>query len=90
MANSPQARKRARQSDVHRRRNMGHRAKFRTFMKRVETQVASGNYDAATAAFKDAVPIIDSMVHRKLIHRNKAARHKSRLNHKIKLLAPES
>ena len=69
---------------------MGHRAKFRTFVKGVEAKVASGDYDAATAAFKDAEPIIDSMVNRKLIHKNKAARHKSRLNHKIKLLAPES
>lgn len=69
---------------------MGHRAKFRTFVKRVEAQVASGNYDAATAAFKEAEPIIDSMVNKKLIPKNKAARHKSRLNHKIKLLAPQS
>lgn len=90
LANSPQARKRARQADVHRSRNMSHRARFRTFVKRVEAQVESGDYEAATAAFKDAVPVIDSMVSRKLVHKNKAARHKSRLNHKIKLLAPQS
>lgn len=69
---------------------MSQRAKFRTFVKRVEAQVASGDYEAASAAFKDAEPIIDSMVNRNLIHKNKAARHKSRLNHKIRLLAPQS
>ncbi|MXW53665.1 MAG: 30S ribosomal protein S20 [Gammaproteobacteria bacterium] len=90
MANSAQARKRARQASVHRSRNMSQRAKFRTFVKRVEAQVASGDYEAASAAFKDAEPIIDSMVNRNLIHKNKAARHKSRLNQKIRLLAPQS
>lgn len=90
LANNPQARKRARQANVHRSRNMSHRAKFRTFVKRVEAQVASGDYEAASAAFKAAEPIIDSMVNRNLIHKNKAARHKSRLNRKIKLLAPQS
>ena len=69
---------------------MSHRAKFRTFVKRVEAQIASGDYDGATAALKDAEPVIDSMVNRNLIHKNKAARHKSRLNHRIKLLAPQS
>lgn len=69
---------------------MGHRARFRTSVKRVEAQVSSGDYDAASAAFKDAEPIIDSMVSRKLIHKNKAARHKSRLNQKIKHLAPQN
>ncbi len=69
---------------------MSQRAKFRTFVKRVEAQVASGDYEAASAAFKDAEPIIDSMVNRNLIHKNKAARHKSRLNQKIRLLAPQS
>ena len=68
---------------------MSHRAKFRTFVKRVEAQIDSGDYEGATAAFKSAEPVIDSLVNRKLIHKNKAARHKSRLNHKIKLLAPQ-
>ena len=90
MANSAQARKRARKAVVNRNRNMSHRSRFRTYVKRVEAQVASGDYEAATAAYKEAVPVIDSMVNRGLVHRNKAARHKSRLNHKIKLLSVAS
>lgn len=87
LANSAQARKRARQADAHRQRNMRHRTRFRTFIKRVESEVEAGDYESATDAYKEAVPVIDSMVNRGLVHRNKAARHKSRLNHKIKLLA---
>lgn len=90
LANSAQARKRARQADVHRHRNMRHRTRYRTYIKRVESQVEAGDYEAATDAYKEAVPVIDSMVNRGLVHRNKAARHKSRLNQKIKLLATSS
>ena len=90
LANTIQARKRARQADARRTRNMSHRSRFRTQVKRVEAQVASGDYDAATSAYKQAVPVIDSLVNRGLIHRNKAARHKSRLNVKIKQLAPSA
>ena len=86
MANSPQARKRARQAETHRQRNMSHRSKYRTYIKQVDSYLAQGDLEAASHAYKEAVPVIDSMVNRGLVHKNKAARLKSRLNTKLKLL----
>ena len=86
MANSAQARKRARQAEKHRQLNMSQRSKLRTYIKKVVNAVESGDKEAASAAYKEAVPVIDSMTNRGLIHKNKAARHKSRLNAHIKSL----
>ena len=84
MANSAQARKRARQADKRRSRNIAQRSEMRTYIKRVIKQIAAGDKESATAAFAAAVPVIDSAVNKGLIHKNKAARHKSRLNIQIK------
>ena len=84
MANSPQARKRARQAETHRRRNASQRSRLRTAIKTVVAATESGDYKSASAAYQTAVPIIDRAVTHGLIHRNKAARHKSRLNGHIK------
>lgn len=87
MANSPQARKRARQNDKRRAHNASLRSLVRTKIKRVIAAVNTGDVDASRAAFQDAVPVIDKMVNKGIIAKNKAARHKSRLNAKIKALA---
>ena len=86
MANSPQARKRARQADVHNKRNAAARSKFRTAIKKVVYAIEAGDKSAAETAYQQAVPVIDSTCNKGLIHRNKAARHKSRLTDKIKAL----
>lgn len=87
MANIASARKRARQAVVNRAHNMALRSRFRTSVKSVIKAIRTGDVEAATAAYRKAVPVIDSTVTKGLIHRNKAARHKSRLNTRIKLLA---
>jgi small subunit ribosomal protein S20 len=58
----------------------------RTYIKKVDAAIAGGDYQAATEAYKNAVPVIDSMANKGIIHKNKAARHKSRLNSAVKAL----
>jgi small subunit ribosomal protein S20 len=86
MANSPQAKKRARQSENNRVRNGGQRSNLRTFIKKVLVAVKAGDKEQAVAAFKIAESVIDSAVTKGIIHKNKAARGKSRLNLKVKNL----
>ena len=86
MANSPQARKRARQSETRRSHNAGFRSMIRTYIKKVDAAVESKDYEGATAAYNAAVPVIDRMADKGIIHKNKAARHKSRLNAGVKAL----
>ena len=86
MANSAQAKKRARQAVKRRTRNVAKRTEFRTILKSTVNAIESGDKEAANSAYKSAVPIIDALVSKGLIHKNKAARHKSRLNVKIKAL----
>ena len=86
MANTRQARKRAHQSEIHRRRNASQRSAFRTAVKTVVSSIANGDKAVAEQAYKDAVPVIDSTVSKGIIHKNKAARHKSRLSAHIKAL----
>lgn len=87
MANSPQARKRARQAENRRRQNASQRSMVRTYIKRVNAAIASGDHPNAKQALDEAVPVIDGMVNKGIMHKNKAARHKSRLNAQIKSLA---
>lgn len=84
MANSASARKRARQAEKRRDHNMALRSRMRTYMKKVLNAIAAGDKDKAQAAFKEAVPMMDSGVTKGLMHKNKAARHKSRMNAAIK------
>ena len=86
MANSAQATKRARQAENNRQRNAGQRSNMRTQIKKVIAAIKAGDRDAAAAAYKAAVPVIDSAAGKGLIHANKAARHKSRLNQHIRAL----
>lgn len=80
MANTAQAKKRARQAEKHRQHNASMRSMFRTYVKKVIKAIDAGDKPEAEAAYKAAVPVIDSMARKGLIHKNKAARHKSRLN----------
>ncbi|MBN7770504.1 30S ribosomal protein S20 [Marinobacter daepoensis] len=86
MANTPQAKKRARQNEKNRKHNASLRSMARTYMKKVDAKIKAGNYDEAQAALKEAQPIMDSMVNKGIFTKNKIARHKSRLNTKIKAL----
>ncbi len=87
MANIRQARKRARQAEKTRKHNMGLRSLMRTKIKKVVNACDAGDKDAASAAYKEAVPVIDSMINKGIVTKNKAARHKSRLNARVKALS---
>lgn len=87
MANSPQAKKRARQAEKRRNHNASLRSLVRTVIKKVNAAVSAGDAAAAKAAYEAAVPVIDRMADKGIIHKNKAARHKSRLNAQVKALA---
>lgn len=80
MANSPQARKRARQAEKSRQHNASQRSMLRTYIKRVQRALANGDKDQAKVELENAIPVIDRMAHKGIIHANKAARHKSRLS----------
>ena len=87
VANIKSARKRARQAEKTRKHNMGLRSMMRTKIKKVVVACDAGDKDAAVAAYKDAVPVIDSMINKGIVTKNKAARHKSRLNTRVKALS---
>ena len=87
MANSAQAKKRARQAESHRARNASARSMMRTYIKKVYYAIEAGDKAAAEAAYKDVVPVIDRVAGKGLIHANKAARHKSRMNNNIRSMA---
>jgi small subunit ribosomal protein S20 len=87
MANSPQAKKRARQAEKRRKHNTSLRSLVRTSIKKVIAAIKTGNAEDARQAYSAAVPVIDRMADKGIIHKNKAARHKSRLNAQIKAIA---
>ncbi len=86
MANSSQARKRARQADKKRDHNQGRRSMMRTSLKKATSAIEAGNREEAEALYKSAVSALDIAAKNGLIHRNKAARHKSRLNAHIRAM----
>ena len=90
MANNAQARKRARQSEVNRKHNASRRSMMRTQVKKVVKSANAGDLEAAVVAYKAAVPVLDNAAGTGLIHRNKAARLKSRLNARLKKMAQAS
>jgi len=87
LANSAQAKKRARQAVKRRDRNVSARSMFRTYVKKVVSAIEAGDKANAEAAYKAAVPVIDGACSKGLVHKNKAARHKSRLNTAIRAMA---
>lgn len=87
MANTAQARKRARQAVKQRAHNMSLRSTLRTAIKKVQKAVEAGDKAAAQAVYQSSVGVIDSIADKKIVHKNKAARHKSRLSAAIKAIA---
>jgi small subunit ribosomal protein S20 len=87
VANIKSAQKRARQAEKSRKHNMGLRSRVRTKIKNVLKACDAGNKEAAVAAYGEALPVIDSMVNKGIVNKNKAARHKSRMNKRIRALA---
>ena len=86
MANSVQAKKRARQNEKRRQHNASLRSMVRTYIKKVDAAIASGDHAAAQEAYTASVPVLDRMADKGILHKNKAARHKSRLNTQVKAL----
>ena len=87
LANTAQARKRVRQSEKARTRNAAQKSNFRTSIKKVLKSLSDKNRDQSNVDFKEAMSVIDKLVIKGLIHKNKAARQKSRLNKKIQVLS---
>lgn len=87
MANIKGVEKRARQAEKRRSHNMGLRSEFRTAVKKIRKAVEGGNKTDAQKAYDDSVGVIDSIADKGIVHKNKAARHKSRLTAAIKALA---
>jgi small subunit ribosomal protein S20 len=87
MANSAQARKRARQAEVSRQHNASLKSALRTAVKKVRKAIATGDKTAAAAQFTASQAVIDRIADKKIVHKNTAARTKSRLAHAIKALA---
>ncbi|NQZ24084.1 MAG: 30S ribosomal protein S20 [Colwellia sp.] len=86
MANSKQAKKRAVQSEKRRQHNASRRSMMRTLFKKVIAAIEAGDKDTATKEFAAAQPILDRFATKGLVHKNKAARSKSRFNAAIKAL----
>lgn len=84
MANTAQAKKRARQAEQHRQHNASLRSMVRTYIKKVLSTIQDGDKPKAETAYKDAVKVIDRMAGKNLLHKNKAARLKSRISAQIK------
>ncbi|WP_172297688.1 30S ribosomal protein S20 [Pseudoruegeria sp. HB172150] len=86
MANSPQAKKRARQNVRRYDINKARRSRIRTYLRKVEEAIASGDKDAASTALRNAQPEIMRGVSKGVLHKNTAARKVSRLNARVKAL----
>ena len=87
MANIASAKKRAKQADDRRHHNAGLHTALRSAIKKVRKSIASGNKAAAQAAFKESVRTVESIADKKIVHKNQAARYKSRLSQAIKAMA---
>ena len=87
MANTKSAEKAARQSTLHRARNDALTSRLRSAIRKATLALKEGKHQEAAAALEAATPVIDSMVNKGIIHRNKAARHKSRLLKQVNALA---
>ena len=87
MANIASARKAARQSEKRRQHNMSLRTEMRSAIKRVKKAIEAGDKTAARAVLRESTQVLDSIADKQVIHKNKAARHKSRLAAAIKAMA---
>ena len=87
MANSPQAKKRAKQAEKRRNHNASLRSMVRTYIKRVVKAIGTGDHAKAMEEFKAMQPVVDRIADKDVLSKKKAARLKSRLNKRIKALA---
>ena len=87
MANSAQARKRARQAEATRMRNASQKSALRTAVKKVKKAIASGDKAAAANTLQESQAVMDKMADKKIVHKNMVSRTKSRLSTAIKALA---
>jgi small subunit ribosomal protein S20 len=87
MANSAQARKRARQAEATRKRNASQKSELRTAVKKVRKAIGAGDKAAAAKVLQESQAVIDRIAEKKIVHRNFASRTKSRLAHAIKAMA---
>ena len=87
MANSPQAKKRARQNEARFQVNKARRSRIRTYLRKVEEAITSGNKDAATEALRSVQPELARGVTKGVLHKNTAARKMSRLASRVKAIA---
>jgi len=86
MANSPQSKKRARQNEKRFAVNKARRSRIRTYLRKVEEAIASGDKEAAMAALRTAQPELMRGVTKGVFHKNTAARKMSRLSARVKAL----
>lgn len=86
MANSAGSKKRVRQAIKRRARTVALRSMVRTYIKKVKASISTADYDQAQAAFIKTQPYVDKMVNKGILHKNTAARIKSRLNAQVKAL----
>jgi small subunit ribosomal protein S20 len=87
MANSAQAKKRARQAEATRQRNASQKSELRTAVKKVRKAIAAGDKAAAAKTFQESQAVMDSIADKRIIHKNMVSRTKSRLASAIKALA---
>jgi small subunit ribosomal protein S20 len=87
VANTKSAEKAARQAEKHREHNVTLRSRMRTAIRKVNDAVAKGDKAGANSSYRAAVPVIDTLVNKRIIHRNQADRHKSRLAVRVKAIS---
>ena len=87
MANTKSAEKAAHQAEKHRAHNVALRSRMRSAIRKVNDAIASGNAEQAQSSYREALPAIDTLVNKRIIHRNQADRHKSRLAARIRSIA---
>ena len=87
MANSAQAKKRARQAEATRQRNASQKSELRTAVKKVRKAIAGGDKAAAAKTFQESQAVMDSISDKRIVHKNTVSRTKSRLASAIKALA---
>lgn len=86
MANTAQAKKRARQGEATRKRNASQKSELRTAVKKVRKAIASGDKAAATKVLQESQGVMDRIADKKIVHKNMVSRTKSRLSQAIKAL----
>lgn len=87
MANSPQSKKRARQNERRQDVNKARRSRIRTFLRKVEEAISSGNQETAATALKAAQPELARGVSKGVLHKNTVARKMSRLSARVKAIS---